>query len=96
MEEKAASRCWNALWVACLNRRFLITRNGRNGLGPSEMFRGDIVAVLYGGRWPFVLRPVGDEYYSMIGICYFEGIMFGEAVRETQAYDGGNEVFNII
>jgi hypothetical protein len=96
MEEKAASRCWTALWIACLNRRFFSTRNGRHGLGPSEMLQGDIVAVLYGDRWPFLLRPVGDEYYRMIGICYVEGIMFGEAVRESQANDGEDEVFNII
>lgn len=96
MEEKAASRYWNALWMACFNLRVSITRNGRVGLGPSELFKCDIVALPYGGRWPFVLQPVGDKCYRMTGILCVEEIMFGEAVRETQANDGGNEVFDII
>lgn len=35
--------------------------NGAFGLGPQCMREGDIVVVLYGGDFPFVLRPAGNE-----------------------------------
>jgi hypothetical protein len=92
----AASRYFNALWTACLNRRFFVTKDGHHGLGPSGMIEGDTVAILYGGRWPFILRPVEDAYYRMIGICYVEGIMFGEAVQDNEIKEMDHHLFPII
>lgn len=40
--------------------------------------QGDYIAVLAGGRFPFVLRSTGD-HYRLIGPCYVHGIMDGEA-----------------
>jgi hypothetical protein len=42
---------------------------------------GDCIAVLAGGRVPFVLRPTRD-HYRLIGPCYVHGIMNGEAFPE--------------
>jgi hypothetical protein len=43
---------------------------------------GDCIAILAGGRLPFVLRPTGD-HYCFIGPCYVHGIMNGEAFPEN-------------
>jgi len=59
-------------------RRFYTTRDGRIGLGPADLQEGDTVAILYGGKWPFVLRPKGD-HCLVIGPCYVHGLMQGEA-----------------
>ncbi|KAK7959733.1 uncharacterized protein PG986_004587 [Apiospora aurea] len=40
----------------CFNRTFLITTDGKMGLGPSAAQSGDTVAVISGGGVPFVLR----------------------------------------
>lgn len=56
----------------------------RVGLGPANLQRGDIVAVLFGAVTPFVLRPVAHRW-ELIGPCYVQGVMDGEAVREWQA-----------
>jgi hypothetical protein len=42
---------------------------------------GDIVCVMYGSDLPLVLRRVGNKgFYKLIGDCYVEGIMHGEAL----------------
>lgn len=41
---------------ACVGRRFFMTEDGRFGLGPWDMKRGDTVAVLLGGKIPYILR----------------------------------------
>ena len=62
-------------------RRFFITKINSIGIGPQEMKAGDIVCVLFGGRTPFVLRPLSDsERYVFIGECYIHGWMRGEAI----------------
>lgn len=43
---------------------------------------GDYIAILAGGKFPFVLRPIGD-HYCFIGPCYVHGIMNGEAFPEN-------------
>ena len=64
------------------------------GLGPRATKKGDVVAVLNGGRTPFVMRKVVEDVtgesgatarYELIGSCYVHGIMDGEAVRNPNA-----------
>lgn len=47
------------------------------------MQSGDFVAILYGREWTFILRPVGEEY-ELVGLCYVNGIMGGQAVQEHE------------
>lgn len=59
------------------------------GLGPADMRVGDVVVMLYGGKFPFVLRPTVDQKYSLVGYAFVSGIMDGEAVsafEETQTF----------
>lgn len=78
-----AARYSEACWRACYRRKFFITAAGRIGIGPQTMEVGDVLVVLYGGEWPFVLRPCGGEY-ELVGLSYVYGIMGGQAVHEHE------------
>ena len=67
---------------ACSNRRLFTTGDGRIGLGPPDMRRYDVVAILLGAEWPVVLRRLGQHRWCFVGQCYTHGIMYGEAVRD--------------
>jgi hypothetical protein len=59
-----------------------ITAKGYLAAVPFVAKVGDCIAVLAGGRLPFVLRPTGD-HYRLVGPCYVHGIMNGEAFPEN-------------
>jgi len=56
-------------------------------LGPEAAREGDVVAVLFGGIVPFVLRPFevpeGRKCWKLVGECFVPGLMQGEAVEEA-------------
>lgn len=67
-------------------QRFFVTSSGHIGLGPRSLIEGDVLAVLGGGKLPFVLRLAEERscgIYTMVGPAYVDGIMDGEAVRGT-------------
>jgi hypothetical protein len=81
-------------------RCFISTEKGYVGWAPEQCKKGDVVAVLAGGKVPYVLRPEaslnpseesGDsrKYYSVLGDAYIRGIMDGEVVTELEDR-GGN------
>ncbi|GME45589.1 putative flavin-binding monooxygenase-like protein [Neofusicoccum parvum] len=73
-----------------MGRRFMRSEQGRTGLvpklgteTPSGGKPGSAIAVLHGCSVPVVLeKQDGEEnVYKLVGDCYVEGIMFGEAVE---------------
>jgi hypothetical protein len=68
-------------WAACYQSKMFRTAKGYLGLGPEILKAGDIVAVIFGAKVPFILRPEGD-HYLLVGDCYVHGVMQGEAVEE--------------
>lgn len=90
-----AARYAEASWRACYRRKFFITAAGRMGIGPQTMREGDVVVVLYGGEWPFVLRErVGDGgQWEMVGLAYIFGIMGGQAIRKAEERGGEDRWF---
>lgn len=52
------------------------------GLGPGCIETGDEIAILHGADFPVVLRKIEgrEQRYKLIGDCYVDGVMFGEAV----------------
>lgn len=53
------------------NRKLFYTYSGLLGLGPRAVVEGDVIAVLYGGHFPFVLRPTGRfQEYQFVGAAY--------------------------
>jgi len=70
------------------SRRLILTSKGHIGLGPHATRRGDIVVLLLGCNVPMLVRPVVSrpKHYKLVGGCYLQGFMEGEAMREL---DGG-------
>ncbi|OJD30029.1 het domain-containing protein [Diplodia corticola] len=80
-ENERACVCFlGMVGIACRGRRLFVTMDGHIGLGPGRMTEGDVIGVLYGSHWPFVLRPCGDGFL-LVGYCYVDGMMHGEIVE---------------
>jgi hypothetical protein len=79
-------RFLEAAMNVCIGRRIFITKSGCLGLGPAAMTTGDHVCVLYGGNVPFILRAK-DEHFILIGECYVDTLMNGQAIER---YKKGN------
>ena len=71
-------------------QRLFRLEDGSWGMCPPETLEGDIVCLLYGSRCPFVLRKctklvnqveLNFPTYALVGDCYVNGIMFGEAME---------------
>jgi len=75
------------IYDVCAHRRLLVTKQGYIGLAPWNANIGDVVAVLYGGETPFLLRPRRSEpgVYRFVGECFVQGLMGGEAMSEETA-----------
>ncbi|KAK8023704.1 HET-domain-containing protein [Apiospora rasikravindrae] len=88
----------DAVRLATQDRRVFRTEAENIGLGPRDMVAGDVVAVLYGCRWPVILRPRGDvevEGYEFIEVCYVYGLMDGEAVQRHMASGQNDVIFHL-
>jgi hypothetical protein len=62
-------------------RSLAITAQGYLCLAPVDTKDGDCVAVLLGGKTPYILRPDGEEY-RFLGESYVYGIMKGEVMSD--------------
>jgi hypothetical protein len=60
---------------------FGLTLNGLMARFPEGTKEGDIIAILYGGRTPFILRPnsASKDEYVLVGPAYVHGFMDAEA-----------------
>jgi hypothetical protein len=79
----------------CAHRRYFSTENGRLGVGPLDIKKGDTVCVLYGTRPVYILREteVTGEWL-LIGGAYVYGLMdLTETVKNAR---GTDEVFTIV
>jgi hypothetical protein len=61
-------------------RRIIVGASGKIGLVPHTTRKQDIVVILHGSSVPVVLRKRYNGTYEVIGQCYFENSMYGEAV----------------
>lgn len=82
--EHQASGFWAALCSACRNRRLVEISRGLLALCPRVVQRTDIIAVLFGCQFPYLLRPWGSRF-KLLGQCYVQGIMDGQAVQTHRA-----------
>lgn len=72
-------------------RRFCVTRHGQLAFVPKDSTKGDIICVLFGGEVPYVLRPLKDGSYVVVGECYQARIMNGESL----SHDAASRVFRL-
>ena len=69
----------------CLaNRRFALLDKHYFGLVPKDARAGDHVAILHGLTLPVILRSKDYERYELVGACFVDGIMFGEATTWSE------------
>ncbi|KAK3641010.1 Ubiquitin-like protein [Elasticomyces elasticus] len=81
-------------WVYLRNRRCFVTQQRRLGIGPRETQSGDIVAMLSGAEHPYILRPLDDEQYQLVGAAYVDGLMPGDLGVEWHSKE--EEVFALV
>lgn len=67
-------------------RRLMIGNSGLLGMAPERAMRGDLIVVLLGCSVPIVLRKssLHAGKFTLIGECYLEGFMSGEAVKDAR------------
>jgi hypothetical protein len=80
---------------ASKNRIFARTESGYYVLGPAVMKKGDVICVLFGGKLPFCLRPIGKQYL-FVGECYAHGLMKGEALDMMDCGELSEKEFEIV
>ncbi len=62
-------------------RKLVIICPAGLGLAPDSVAVEDEVWIIAGSPVPFILRPVGNNKYKLIGEVYVHGIMHGEVWR---------------
>jgi hypothetical protein len=62
-------------------RRIFKTKGGYMGTGPRSLQAGDEVWILHGGGLPFVLRPLPNGNFGLVGEAFVYGMMHGEALE---------------
>ncbi|KAI6717429.1 hypothetical protein JHW43_000085 [Diplocarpon mali] len=65
----------------CTGRKLFSTRDGRTGLGPEVLRRGDLCCILFGACVPIILRRA-EAGYTLVGEAYVHGVMKGEAMTD--------------
>jgi hypothetical protein len=65
---------------SCIGRVLVILKKNQLGLCPEDARKGDVVAVLHGASVPVILRPMDQHDYDLVGPCFVNGIVYGEAV----------------
>ncbi|KAK5130478.1 hypothetical protein LTR08_002000 [Meristemomyces frigidus] len=69
-----------------LYRRVVRTANGYLALAPAATKSGDHIALLAGGRAPYLVRP-SNEDWQLVGSTYVHGIMHGEEWDASRCHD---------
>ncbi|KAF5563844.1 het-6-heterokaryon incompatibility [Fusarium napiforme] len=64
----------------CFDRAFIMTTDGRMGIGPSNTCPGDTVSVILGGGVPYIIRASGKDW-NLVGESYIDGLMEGETIE---------------
>lgn len=77
-----------------LKRRIFLTGKGYLGLGPPGMQTTDTVSMIFGCKYPVVLRR-RDSHFLLVGVCFILGLMDGEALRGAEAGSVTIEEFEI-
>lgn len=80
----------NAVITAAVSlKSVFVTKEGYLGLGPAKMQVGDHVFLVPGSNVPFILAPLNNSIsnYRIVGDCYLQGIMNGEAYESRWERD---------
>jgi hypothetical protein len=63
-------------------RKFFVTEDREIGIGPAHLQPNDHICVLFGGRTPYIVRPIEGKPGECVfmGKCYIRKWMDGEAI----------------
>jgi hypothetical protein len=75
-------KLYSRMLVVNTYRRLMTTSQARIGVAPKAAKQGDIICILFGSSIPMVVRPIPDfeNCFTLVGECYVEGVMDGEAL----------------
>jgi hypothetical protein len=68
------------VWTWLVEKNIITTKAGRLGLSMKKAREGDQVAILQGCKVPLLLRT-SSIGLRLVGACYIDGLMDGEAMR---------------
>ncbi|KAI9157939.1 Heterokaryon incompatibility protein [Paramyrothecium foliicola] len=74
---------------ALVEHRVFHFGHGRFGLGPNATRDSDLLAVLFGGVVPYILRPLEGGSWALVGECLVPGLMQGEEVEAVELWAPG-------
>ena len=80
-------RFFITLQAHMVDRKVMVTQRKRVGIAPSNAQEGDVVALLFGGKVPILLRAEGNKY-RFIGECFLDGVMYGEEYERVEGERG--------
>ncbi|KAH8812124.1 heterokaryon incompatibility protein-domain-containing protein [Xylogone sp. PMI_703] len=83
-----SAEAWKFLsFTKLAGRRLVRTKKGHLAIVTPAARPGDRIAVLGGGKTPFVLRPTSRKTWQLLGDGYVHGIMKGEIWNKEQCED---------
>lgn len=72
--------------------RLIVTQQGYVGMAPRYAKKGDLICVLLGCHVPIALRRVSGTTFEVVGECYMQGFMKGQALQD----DHQLETFDLV
>ncbi|KAG4437090.1 hypothetical protein IFR05_007424 [Cadophora sp. M221] len=72
--------------VVTMARILTVTENGYIGMAASRARKGDLVCVLLGCSIPVLLRRLEEDTFELVGECYLDGFMDGEALDSGRGF----------
>jgi hypothetical protein len=70
------------------SRRPFLSKRGYVGLGPISTQTGDLICILAGAKFPYILRKCSRTCgsFELVGEGYVHGIMYGEAMQQSASW----------
>lgn len=89
--------CPNRILKACAHRALFVTKKGYLGLAPWNAKAGDSVAILYGGKTPYLLRQQegNPELWELVGETYVYGMMDDEFLQSLIQQGQTDQILNL-
>lgn len=101
-ETQPARDWWNGIVTKERNRDLLFAQPLLGDKFPDYLFGkcfdcvevGDLVVVVMGCDVPVVIRPV-DDYYEIVGDCFVDGLMEGQAMELLESGEAELMTFDL-
>ncbi|KAH7346936.1 heterokaryon incompatibility protein-domain-containing protein [Pyrenochaeta sp. MPI-SDFR-AT-0127] len=82
----AMTACIRTVWN--IKRRcFFTTDTHYIGMASRNIQAGDLVCILFGCKFPVVLRPCADGVYKLVTVAYTDDIMEGEFLKNANSIE---------